>query len=74
MWNARGDQGHLSDGTSSGLEKLTRKREVNSITDERRFVKEPQCSQLLCKPKTLTYHLKNFEDAKTIHGVICRGI
>ena len=74
MWNARGDQQYLSDGTQSGLDEMTRQSDINSTNYAKRVITEPQCSQLICNPKTLTYHIKNFEDNEIIHGIICRGI
>ena len=77
VWNARGNQGYLSDGTSSGLDKITRKTIINSITDDKRFVTEPQCSQLICKPISVMFHIKDVVDISTqdanLHGVICKG-
>ena len=60
VWNARGDQGYLSDGTLSGLNNPARKTQFASIIHEKRFVREPQCSQLICNPKTISYQIKKF--------------
>ena len=74
VWNARGDQGYLSDGTLSGLNNPTRKTQFASIIHEKRFVSEPHCSQLICHPKTISYRIKKFEEGTLTHGFICRGI
>ena len=38
VWNARGDQGYLSDGTLSGLNNPARKTQFASIIHEKRFL------------------------------------
>ena len=73
VWNARGDQGYLSDGTESGLADTERKSRFNSITHKNRFVREPHCSQIVCNRKTVSYQIKKFEEAEPTHGIICRG-
>ena len=74
VWNARGDQQYLSDGTPSGLDEMTMQRKNDSTNDARRVIADPQCSQLICNPKTVTYHIKNCEENEIIDGIICRGI
>ena len=73
VWNARGDQGYLSDGTESGLDEPTRKTQLTSISHEKRFINEPHCSQLVCNPKTISYQIKEFDESTITHGFICRG-
>ena len=74
MWNARGDQGYLSDGTQSGLDDSERKTQFKSITHEKRFVREPHCSQLECNPIPISYQIKKFEEGRRTDGIICRGL
>ena len=74
MWNARGDQGYLSDGSKSGLDGSERKTLLKSITHEKRFVREPHCSQLVCNPILISYQIRQFEEGRKTDGIICRGL
>ena len=74
MWNARGDRGYLSDGTSSGLDELSRVTGLNLLVDEKRIFTKPKCSRLVCDPNVLNYTFKELDKDDTVHGVICQGI